>query len=67
MNQVRAKPAMLTNCMKDRAVQPDISVAMFRHTLGDQRVVAPPDVGHFGKDDAPEKPVALIQAFVRRS
>lgn len=66
VKKVRAKPAMLANGMKDRAVPPDISIAMFRQAFGDQPVVELPNAGHFCQEDAPETLVALIQTFVQR-
>ncbi len=66
VKKVRAKPAMLANGMKDRAVPPDISIAMFRQAFGDQPVVELPNAGHFCQEDAPETLVALLQAFVQR-
>jgi haloalkane dehalogenase len=63
--KVRAKPAMLANGMQDRAVPPEISIAMFREAFGDRPVVELPNAGHFCQEDDPATLIALIQNFVQ--
>jgi haloalkane dehalogenase len=63
--KVRAKPAMLAQGMQDRAVPPQISIAMFREAFGDRPVVELPNAGHFCQEDDPATLIALIQNFVQ--
>ena len=65
VEKVKAKPAMLANGMKDRAVPPEVSIGTFREAFGDQPVVELPNAGHFCQEDAPETLIALIQEFVQ--
>lgn len=65
VEKVKAKPAMLANGMKDRAVPPEVSIGTFREAFGNQPVVELPNAGHFCQEDAPETLIALIQEFVQ--
>jgi pimeloyl-ACP methyl ester carboxylesterase len=65
LDNLKAKPAMLTVGMKDRAIAPDAQIADFRGVWPDRPIVKLPEAGHFSQEDAPGTIVSLIQAFVQ--
>ena len=64
LENLKAKPAMLTVGMKDRAIAPDVQIVDFRGVWPDRPIVKLPEAGHFSQEDAPGTIVSLIQAFV---
>jgi len=65
LENLKAKPAMLTVGMKDRAIAPDVQIVDFRGVWPDRPIVKLPEAGHFSQEDAPGTVVSLIQAFVQ--
>lgn len=65
LDNLKAKPAMLTVGMKDRAIAADVQIADFRGVWPDRPIVKLPEAGHFSQEDAPGTIVSLIQAFVQ--
>jgi len=65
VEQLKAKPAMLAEGMKDRAIPPQLALADFRALWPNGPVVELSDVGHFCQEDAPQTLVALIQQFIQ--
>ena len=63
--ELKKKPAMLVEGMKDRAIPPEIAIADFRALYPNGPIVTLPNAGHFSQEDAPETIVALIRQFVQ--
>ena len=61
---VRAKPAMLVDGLKDRAIYPPAAIALFETMWPGAPVTKLPHAGHFCQEDAPEIIVPLIRQFV---
>ena len=62
---VRAKPAMLAEGMRDRAIPPALAIADFRALFPSGPVVRLERAGHFCQEDAAPELVALIQMFMQ--
>jgi NAD(P)-dependent dehydrogenase (short-subunit alcohol dehydrogenase family) len=45
LDNLKAKPAMLTGGMKDRAIAPDVQIADFREVCPDRSIVKLPEAG----------------------
>jgi haloalkane dehalogenase len=65
LEALRAKSAMLTEGLADRAMPPELVMADFKALFPDGPMVKLPDVGHYCQEDAPETLVALIQLFIQ--
>ena len=64
---VRAKPAMLVEGMRDRAIYPPRAIGLFQTLWPDGPVTKLPNASHFCQEDAPEIIVPLIQQFISRA
>jgi haloalkane dehalogenase len=62
---IRAKPAMLVEGMRDRAIPPEVALTHFRSGFPRGALVQLADAGHFCQEDAPQTLVALIEQFVQ--
>ena len=65
VDALRAKPAMLAEGMKDKAIPPELAIADFRALFPRAPVVELDDAGHYCQEDAPETLIALIQQFMQ--
>ena len=65
LDELRKKPAMLAEGMRDRAIPPARAIADFKILYPTGPVVELENVGHFCQEDAPETLVALIQQFIQ--
>ena len=61
---VRAKPAILVDGMKDRAIYPPAAIALFETMWPEAPITKLPNAGHFCQEDAPEIIIPLIRQFV---
>ena len=62
---LRAKPAMLAEGMRDKAIPPALAIADFSTLFPDGPIVKLENAGHFCQEDAPSELVALIQLFMQ--
>lgn len=62
---LRSKPAMLAEGMRDRAIPPALAIADFRALFPAARVEEMAEAGHFCQEDAPERLASLIAGFIR--
>ena len=62
---VRAKPAMLVEGMRDRAIYPPRAISLFEAMWPEGPITLLEEAGHFCQEDAPEIIVPLIRQFVR--
>ena len=62
---LRSKPAMLAEGMRDRAIPPELAIADFRALFPDGPVVRLEGAGHFCQEDAAPELVAMIQLFLQ--
>jgi pimeloyl-ACP methyl ester carboxylesterase len=62
---LRAKPAMLAEGIRDRAIPPKIPLTHFRAAFPNGPVVELENAGHFAQEDAPETLIALIEQFIQ--
>lgn len=65
LDELRSKPAMLAEGMRDRAIPPARAIADFKILYPTAPIVELENVGHFCQEDAPETLVALIQQFIQ--
>jgi len=65
IEEVRHKPAMLVEGMKDRAILPEIAITHFRNAFPKGAITEMPDAGHFCQEDQPLLLVALIEQFLQ--
>lgn len=65
VEELRRKPAMLAEGMRDRAVPPERAITDFKTLFPNGPIVELENVGHFCQEDAPETLVALIQQFIQ--
>ncbi|MGH7807053.1 MAG: alpha/beta fold hydrolase [Thermodesulfobacteriota bacterium] len=65
VEELRKKPAMLAEGMRDRAIPPERAIADFKILFPNGPVVELENAGHFCQEDAPETLVALIQQFIQ--
>ncbi|HKJ24046.1 MAG TPA: alpha/beta hydrolase, partial [Myxococcota bacterium] len=65
LDALKAKPAMLAEGMRDKAIPPATAIADFEALWPGRPVVRLPGAGHFCQEDAPETLVALIEQFVQ--
>ena len=65
IDELRKKPAMLAEGMRDRAIPPARAIADFKILYPTGPIVELENVGHFCQEDAPETLVALIQQFIQ--
>lgn len=63
--QLRAKPAMLVEGMRDKAIPPALAIADFRALFPDGLLFKLDRAGHFCQEDAAPELVALIQLFMQ--
>ena len=61
---VLAKPAILVDGMKDRAIYPPAAIALFETMWPEAPITKLPNAGHFCQEDAPEIIIPLIRQFV---
>tara|TARA_A100001011_G_C14154029_1_gene775272 strand:+ start:81 stop:998 length:918 start_codon:yes stop_codon:yes gene_type:complete len=64
LSQIKQKPAMLIEGMKDRAIHPENAIADFKRLWPDGPIIELDDAGHFCQEDCPETLVALIHQFI---
>ncbi len=62
---LRAKPAMLAEGMRDKAIPPALAIADFRALFPDGPLIKLDRAGHFCQEDAAPELVALIQLFMQ--
>ena len=62
---VRAKPAMLVEGMRDRAIYPQRAISQFEALWPEGPITLLEEAGHFCQEDAPETIVPLIQQFIQ--
>ncbi len=62
---LRSKPAMLAEGMRDRAIPPDLAIADFQALFPAGPVVRIERAGHFCQEDAAPELIALIQLFMQ--
>ena len=65
LEKVRAKPAMLAEGMRDKAMPPAAVMDDFRRLFPRGPIVKIEEAGHFCQEDVPELLVALIQQFIQ--
>ncbi|MGH7800001.1 MAG: alpha/beta fold hydrolase [Thermodesulfobacteriota bacterium] len=65
VEELRKKPAMLAEGMRDRAIPPERAITDFNTLFPNGPIVELENVGHFCQEDAPETLVALIQQFIQ--
>ena len=65
VEELRRKPAMLAEGMRDRAIPPERAITDFKTLFPNGPIVGLENVGHFCQEDAPETLVALIQQFIQ--
>lgn len=65
LENLKAKPAMLTVGMKDKALAPEWQIADFQAVWPGSPIIKLPHAGHFSQEDAPEAIIALIQQFIQ--
>ena len=65
IEELRRKPAMLAEGMRDRAIPPERAITDFKTLFPNGPIVELENVGHFCQEDAPETLVALIQQFIQ--
>jgi haloalkane dehalogenase len=65
VEELRRKPAMLAEGMRDRAIPPERAITDFKTLFPNGPIVELENVGHFCQEDAPETLVALIQQFIQ--
>lgn len=65
--ELRAKPAMLVEGMRDTALLPRHIIPAFQLAFPDAPVVELADAGHFPQEDAPDAFRALIELFLKAS
>jgi pimeloyl-ACP methyl ester carboxylesterase len=63
--QLKEKPAILAEGMRDGAIPPEIAIADFEAVWPSRPIVRLPNAGHFCQEDAPDTLVALIEQFVQ--
>lgn len=63
--ELRSKPAMLAEGMRDRAIPPALAIADFRALFPHGPVVKLREAGHFCQEDAAPEIVALIELFMQ--
>ena len=62
---LKAKPAMLAEGMRDKAIPPAMAIADFEGVWPGRPIVRMPDAGHFCQEDVPDTLVALIEQFIQ--
>jgi len=65
VEELRRKPAMLAEGMRDRAIPPERAITDFKTLFPNGPIVELENVGHFCQEDTPETLVALIQQFIQ--
>jgi len=65
VTELRKKPAMLAEGMRDRAIPPARATADFKILFPNGPIVELGNAGHFCQEDAPETLVALIELFIQ--
>jgi haloalkane dehalogenase len=65
LDNLRSKPAMLAEGMKDRAILPEVAIADFKALFPNAPVVELPHAGHFCQEDDSDTLVALLQQFIQ--
>ncbi|MDA2939051.1 alpha/beta fold hydrolase [Acidobacteria bacterium AH-259-A15] len=65
VEELRKKPAMLAEGMRDRAILPEWAISSFKSVFPEGPVVRLESAGHYCQEDAPETLVALIQQFIQ--
>jgi len=65
IEEIRKKPAMLAEGMRDHAIPPGRAIADFKLLFPGGPIVELENVGHFCQEDAPETLVALIKQFIQ--
>jgi haloalkane dehalogenase len=64
VSALRAKPALMIEGMRDRAIPPALALADFDGLWPKAPVVQVPDAGHYIQEDAPEVAVPVLQTFL---
>jgi pimeloyl-ACP methyl ester carboxylesterase len=62
---IRAKPAMLAEGLRDRAIPPEIALTHFRTAFPNGAVIELESAGHFCQEDEPAILLALIEQFIQ--
>jgi haloalkane dehalogenase len=62
---LKEKPAMLAEGMRDKGIPPATAIADFEGVWPGRPVVRLPKAGHFCQEDAPDTLVALVEQFVQ--
>jgi haloalkane dehalogenase len=65
LTELKQKPAMLAEGMRDKAIPPATAIADFEGVWPDRPIVRLPNAGHFCQEDAPDTLVALIEQFIQ--
>jgi haloalkane dehalogenase len=65
LDHLKAKPAMLAEGMRDKAIPPAFAIADFQGVWPGRPIVRLPHAGHFCQEDAPGTLVALIEQFIQ--
>lgn len=65
LDELKRKPAMLAEGMRDKAIPPAAAIADFEGVWPGRPVVRLPGAGHFCQEDVPDTLVALVEQFVQ--
>ena len=65
LDQIKSKPAMLIEGMKDRAIHPENAITDFKRLWPDGPITELENAGHFCQEDCPETLIALIHQFIQ--
>lgn len=65
IEELRKRPAMLAEGMRDHAIPPERAIADFKILFPKGPIVELENAGHFCQEDMPETLVALIQQFIQ--
>ena len=63
--EIRRKPAMLAEGLRDRAILPETALTHFRTAFQRGAVIELERAGHYCQEDEPEMLVALIEQFIQ--
>ena len=65
LEQLKSKPAMLAEGMRDKAILPENAIADFRALWPQGPINTFPEAGHFCQEDIPDNLTGLIHQFVQ--
>jgi haloalkane dehalogenase len=63
--ELKEKPAMLAEGMRDKAIPPETAIADFEGVWPEGPVIRLPNAGHFCQEDVPDTLVALVDQFIQ--